>query len=447
MASESRSFTNRFVLFQDVESNFWAFSLLLGINHAAATIPLIFATSRITGSCGQATQGVFNITCLFFALFVSPYVSIVFRARATLIMSFLLFSLDVGILFPLASVQEEGSALQWILGLLYGFSGGAAGGILWTAWGKYMSDSCAILAENSAEGVDNSKWFEKLSSVFGAIYLFSEFTARLGSWAILQWYKDVPLFIYYGIVAFITSALMFCVQDIHRTAAPSRVTEKLTLAVKLWPDVRIWLIGMLSIAFGFSAALMNGSINGQVKTDIGEQYVGLMCAATTLMATGMSLALRLLTPVMRNVNLTGIILGSVSFLVIAIIVLGTLFTPHSVAQKMQFSIVILYTFQGIGRGAYESVNKAVYGKMYPHNSVGAYANQMMQTTMAFSICFFLQAAGAASVLPLSIIIIIFGAAVVPCYFLAKKLRPADIDSTSTPVSDAARSLQEPFLAQ
>ena len=52
-------------------------------------------------------------------------------------------------------------------------------------------------------------------------------------------------------------------------------TTKLTATLRLLVDARIWLLSFLNVAFGFSAAFMNGYFNSQIlAVSFGSKYVG-----------------------------------------------------------------------------------------------------------------------------------------------------------------------------
>merc|ERR1712224_848905 len=56
-------------------------------------------------------------------------------------------------------------------------------------------------------------------------------------------------------------------------------------------------------------------------------------------------------------------------------------------------IVIFYIFQGLGRGVYESTNKGIFADFFPgEQSVGAFANCILQNTFASTVTFLIGAA-------------------------------------------------------
>merc|ERR1712050_324737 len=57
-----------------------------------------------------------------------------------------------------------------------------------------------------------------------------------------------------------------------------------------------------------------------------------------------------------------------------------------------WGIMVFYVLQGLGRGVYESTNKGVFGDTFPGaQGTGAFANCMMQNTLASTIGFVLGA--------------------------------------------------------
>lgn len=195
----------------------------------------------------------------------------------------------------------QASSLCAILGSI---CGGAAVGSLWTAQGMFFAESAQACA----------RWWRKdrasvsalFAGRFGTIYLVFEVVFKFGSSALLKAIgksetKRGAVFGVYGLVAlgcmFATGQFVRNVGEVARRAASTvgregeleveggdaggntareRVNafKKLTAAVSLWSDPRIWLIGCLNLTFGVSVVFINGWVNAALTTPEVGQDVG-----------------------------------------------------------------------------------------------------------------------------------------------------------------------------
>lgn len=123
-----------------------------------------------------------------------------------------------------------------------------------------------------------------------------------------------------------------------------------------------------------------------------------------------------------------LIWGSTSFALIG--VLSKITAPRGEGPGgWGVGIVIFYLLQGLGRGVYESTNKGIFLDFFPGDkSPGAFANCMMQSTMASTIGFLLQAVASSSgdanriIGPLVWVLIICAASCCPGFLLAKGMQ-------------------------
>jgi MFS family permease len=203
-------------------------------------------------------------------------------------------------------------------------------------------------------------------------------------------------------------------------APPAPASEsKLMSAVVLMGDARIWLLGCTNFTFGFCAAFMNGYVNEHYVQDspvLSASVIGLLSAVTAGVAGASA-------PVFRD--LSGrygqgavVMLGSLCFLAIPLSVL--IGSP----QDWGWGVMILFVAQGLGRGVYESTNKVVFADFFPGKAPGAFANVMLQGSLAFALCFFFSAALAENVHLLAGIVITFAMLTYPCYRVASGLKPS-----------------------
>merc|ERR1711871_354480 len=56
-------------------------------------------------------------------------------------------------------------------------------------------------------------------------------------------------------------------------------------------------------------------------------------------------------------------------------------------------LIVLFVWQGVGRGVWENTNKAIFSMFFHYDLVGAFSNVVIQNGSASAICFFINAYG------------------------------------------------------
>jgi len=206
-----------------------------------------------------------------------------------------------------------------------------------------------------------------------------------------------------------TVAMQFLVARLPSESCPVRSATCREIMV-LWPDARLWLLSLTNFTFGFSAAFVNGKINGHyAKEQLGLYSVGVLMALTCAVAAVSQLPFRLMADRCGKGWVVG--LGAVSFFSIP------MFTLTLPMENLSWGLVAFYVAQGLGRGAYESSNRAAFATFFPvRQSAGAFANVAMQQAISFSSAFVLMPyigdAGIATIL------VILSSLIIPCYVTA-----------------------------
>jgi len=175
-------------------------------------------------------------------------------------------------------------------------------------------------------------------------------------------------------------------REIEMAEPQCRWSAKVKAAVVTWKDPAIFLLSGTNVTFGFAAAFMNGYVNANYTSkQLGSFAVAMLAAFTALTAAVLS---RLFGPLSVAIGKGPlVVLGAACFACIPLctFVLGC-------CDGWGWWLIVLYVFQGTGRAVYESTNKGVFSDFFPQpaDSVGAFANVMLQTTMSFALCFFLS---------------------------------------------------------
>jgi hypothetical protein len=419
--------------------NWHLMSVLFAINHGCVTTPLIFATSLLSEDIGYAGSALLYVFTCIGSLFLSVPIVTAIGQRAGLVVGCGLYSVYVGS-FAVAAFLPMGSSGQWLSFLPGSCLGGIAAAVLWTSQGGYLDRSSAALlaaeaseADSDGEDTDDpedavaarQRATTEHAAVFAVYYLAFEVVFKLASSFALK-FKVEPWLIFSGCLVFAvaSTAALLWIRDLGQAdsstkaageSACSKVAGRLLRTVSLWKDPVLWCIAPTNLAFGFSAAFMNGYVNATyTKPQLGADFVGFYATATTLTA---AIASRLFGTLANRIGSKGpfMLVGSVAFCLIPLLVLVFGF------EGWRYYLVVPYLLQGTARAVYESTSKGVFADFFPGPlSEGAFANQMVQSTMSFALCFFFS-----SLLPrtvLATIVFCLAILIFPGFLLASRLR-------------------------
>lgn len=210
-----------------------------------------------------------------------------------------------------------------------------------------------------------------------------------------------------------------------------QLLSKSSRALELWKERKIWLLHLTSWTFGLGAALMNAFVNAETKeafgkdsADLGKSRLGVMTATTSLVAALTSLLLRYLMSHSGLRRTLGLSTGALGFLIVGT---GVCITRryYGEVRVLKDALVLLYIGQGVGRGVFESINKAVYADHFPTNKEGAFANLMMMCCLPYGIVFLFRTQATVQDWYVAIAVLVSALLIVPAYRLALRL-----DSTS-----------------
>lgn len=226
-----------------------------------------------------------------------------------------------------------------------------------------------------------------------------------------------------------------------KQGAQANTIQKITAAFRLWSSPEIWCLSGTNLTFGFCAGYMNGFVNNaftKPSPTFGAGSLGTLLATTSVVACGFSAVCVVISQRMDQ-GLT-IFIGAMCFAAIPISVL--LFTPDGANGYWGTSLVSLYILQGMGRAVYEGTNKAVFADFFPGDkSEGAFANCIMQQSVAFFVSFILQSTLTTEHKSLlAWIVLLLAAMTFPGYLVASKLRRRAQERQHRTVGEMAQSL-------
>ena len=365
-----------------------------GAVHGGTGTLLVYTTTFFSEHCGSVANGFFFVSTWPGSMFLAvPLLSVLGR-QGCLLYSFCSYVL-YGVVFCLAralqpsNIEEESCTSFGPLLLNVGsVIAGLGAGVLWTSQGSYFSHASALLAsgaeDKEAKTREATAW---LSGVFALRYLGWEFSLKLLTAVIQYFHQDGVSIIVIIAVGFIATTVFAFGNPLPReeAAPPGQVLGKLQAAVSLWPDVVIWLLSPTNLAFGFGAAYMNGYFNAEIALKIGgPASIGALTALTVASAACGSVAYSYLGQ--RGLALP-MALGSVAML-------ATMYFGFNEMKGWGSMWIILpYLLWGLGRGSYESVNRAALADFYRGSKAdAAFANFTFQQCTASALAFFMNRA-------------------------------------------------------
>jgi len=361
--------------------------LCFALNHGVVTTPLGVATSTLGVDVANIGNAVlYSFTLLSSLLLGAPFVG-TFGAKNGLLFAMLLYCVYVAC-FGAAALFDQGTAGQWAAFLAGSTCGGLAAGVLWTAQGGYFGSTATQLA--AATGQSREETTARLAGQFASVYLALEVASKLGFSGLRLLDVDVwqagALYFALGALALLLMTRVYDLESPRAADEPvAEPTSKLTAAISLWSDPVVWLLAPTNLAFGFCAAYMNGYVNGTYAAqELGSSSVAFLGAVTALVAAVLA---KVYGPLGERLGKGPVIaLGAACFFCIPLCSLAL-----GCCADWGWWLIVLYLLQGSGRAVYESTNRAVFSDFFPGpKTESAFANCMLQSSLAFAVCFFLQ---------------------------------------------------------
>lgn len=413
---------------------FYVMCISFGLNHAAVTVPIGYATTLLGTQVGNASNSALYGVCMLASLFCGPLFTSTLGPKNALVLGMILYVVYVlcfafALLFIDQVIDDNGieqnspEAMAWVLAVGGAVIGGVGAGSLWTAQGAFFGAICGQISEATGRLLQDVT--AQLSSTFAFIFLGQEcFWKVLYTLLTAEDFANISNFIImlvYGGLATVASVVMFLGNDARpKTATNAPICTKATAALSMWSDPKIWLLSGSNFTFGFGSAYLNGYINGNwTKKALDPQFLGFLGAIVALIATISSWVYGFAAEKMGT-KIPVFILLSVCYLSIA----GLSFITAPMGEGpggWGWGIMVFYVLQGLGRGVYESTNKGIFADFFPgEKSTGAFANCILQNTGASTITFLM---GTFNYGQQEVWLCLFGAALtVPMLFVALLLK-------------------------
>ena len=426
--------------------NFVRMSLCFSINHGCVASVLNLSVVLLGQKAGSFSQGTLYVTYALTALLASTFVISWLGSRRALIMGTFVYCVYV-LSLPLALVCHDDETMLYVVALFGGAVGGVAAGFLWAAQGAYFTTSAKLHAREA--GVLPTEATSALAATFSAVFLSCELLLKMAPLALKAATgglgprhnatmalddaaatdglaaSDMAVAVAYSLFALGGAAAMIGIWDVeavnrkaelqqqesHSGSAaaengvntpsddsasppgsppppPSPSWSKVTAAISLWfSRPVVLLLAPAQAAFGLAAALLGDLLAAEVvpKAYHDQKVVvaSLLSALVALLAAALQLPFKQLStscgkpPVM--------LAGLAGFAGLALLCLQLTKERLGAAPIL----ILCYSLQGIGRAAYEGVNKALYSDFFPEDAPAAFSNIVLANGLAAAFAFFL----------------------------------------------------------
>jgi hypothetical protein len=388
----------RFYSMETLTRNFYALAIAISVSNACATSCLDYASTffgnRLGGFSSGALFAGYAVTSFFFSkalvTTVGPKNGLIcgVTGYSVYVCGFLLSNLLIGWVPGFAS---------FIL-LCTSVIGGVAGGVLWTSQGLYFTRHSALYAQSTGQETD--KITADFSAIFAVVLLGAEMTVKLGGSAM---FAMMGSFGGWALAILFIAGAVFAVFVIMRvktldmkgawdTSLATMCKETGAVAREVYTDKRVALLLPFQMAFGLASSFVPYYIYGTVVSgspSMGISAVGLLSALVVF--TGAASAV----PIAYMANLTGkfnaVLVGGVCLILTA---MPAMFFSATTLGTWGAIIPLVMVF-GVGRGVWETINKAVFvdffGNDYNKNAcafsaatfANGYATGMAYVTYAF----------------------------------------------------------------
>ena len=393
---------------EEVRSNFSFMSICFALNHGVVTTPLAVATTLLQLDVANFGNALLYTVTLVSSLFLGAPTVGKFGPKGGLVFGMFFYCVYIGF-FALSLLYTDSTQLLFTVGSA---CGGLAAGVLWTAQGAYFASSATQLAKSTEQTREGAT--AELSSQFAFYYLLLEVFSKLGFSALQALGLQVSQI---GLIYFAAGACsLIGITQVYEFRSSSDATDPLSkalAAVSLWSDPTLWLLAPTNLTFGFCAAYMNGFVNARYASqELGAEYVAFLGAVTALTAAALAKAYG---PLGAQIGKGPIITAGAAcaFAIPALTWQG--------CTGWGWLLLSLYLLQGSFRAVYESTNRATFSDFFPgKKSEGAFANCMLQSSMGFATCFFLQ--NSLSSTELSTIVLALALLTPVGYLLASSMR-------------------------
>jgi len=371
--------------------NFIVMAVCFSINHGCVTSVLALASSDFDDDLAAISSTLLYGTYTTSALFAAVPLVLSLGAKRSLsfglwLYCFYLVPFAIILLFP--QISKTVTTGLVVVGSTIG---GFGAGWLWTAQGKYFATAAAEYAKFTGNPKEEINGY--FGGIFSTIYVGCEVFMKLFSSVVRDsWSVGGKQFVFtfYAIAAIIAATGMLFVRRLPQTmsketSSTSELCCKKLKDIKIVAtDLKIWLLGPLNFAFGFTASYIAWYLNGKVgSVSVGDSNVGYLVAIIPGYAALAGIPYSYLGKIVGKGVM--MFLGCLSYITIGIV--GYAVPKQTLINGNWGTLIVLYIVAGNGRAVFESTNRAVFSDFFPKTSAGAFALLAVQSGLAGTVGF------------------------------------------------------------
>lgn len=376
--------------------SFVIMSVCFAMNLGCVTTVIAYASSNFQEIGNYSNGTLFGAYCLC-ALFFGNVIVTALGFKKALICGMAQYCIYLTMYMVAALVGSTPFTKGLVL--LGAVVGGTASGYLWTAQGAYFSKSAERYA--AFKGISKEAATGKFSSYFAMIFLFFEVVLKIVAAGIQSGFGATGIKVLYVLllgIGFLSLLGMTRIDNISKEpqkVSMDMVVEKSSAAFRLLirkPEMILMVPTQLT--FGFASTFINSYISPKVtKPLIGGGAIGYFAGTIAGVACIIS-ALGGLWIRRTGSKWPLMVLGSASFVCMAG---GFLFYETEMVDgtatypSINISLLIMiYALMGVGRGVFESTNKAVIADFFTkEETMAAFANVIWSSGGSSALGFFL----------------------------------------------------------
>lgn len=375
--------------------NFYLMSIGFGIIHGCAVTCLAFASTELGDEMGSVTCGILFVGYALTSFMLAKPIVSSLGPKLSMLLASIGYTIYVGGFFisiVFIDVTFLTMKLAWLVSVVTAVIGGVSGGLMWTAQGAFFAQNSKLFCENT--GSDLEEVNNTFASIFATSFLGIEMITKLfatGVYLLIPtgYWAPCVIFSLYTAVSFISCYLIAAMHDLgvgpNYDFSYKVISKSAGAAAKLVvKEPRMALLVPYQLAFGFTSSFVPYYVFGTVvsrSSKLGSTYVGVLSAVVALTAASVALPSAFLAH--RYGKRYVMFIGGLCLLIVG----GCFFIADDETLGTWYVMFPLLIVYGIGRGVWESSNKAVITDFF--------AGSIEDTTTAFTVIeFFNGYAGA-----------------------------------------------------
>lgn len=339
--------------------NFYVMAIAFSLNHGCVVACLAYASTELGDDLGSVASGILYVFYGLSALLLAkPFVSVV-GSKLGLLWGMAGYAAYVGgFCLSLLSMFFINTPLAWGVACASAAVGGIAGGVVWTAQGRYFAKHTQLFSNVTSTPIETVT--SKFAGLFAAIFLGLEMLLKLtGTLIFLKFPAFAPViaFTLYMVIAALSCILISSFSNLQDEGTvqgvdiQSAVASACSTASMVARNNQLALMLPFQVAFGLVSSFVPYYIFGTVIADsdtLGSAYVGILSSFIVFVGALTAIPASWLTLIVGKPVLMTVGGG-------CLMVTGAMFFYFSDDELGQWSMIIpLLLLVGVGRGTWVS---------------------------------------------------------------------------------------------